>query len=355
MTDYIEIDFIGVETKKSGDAIPIRYLVNQKKGIHIVDGGYLETGDQIIEHIHTHYGDAKIDHVILTHPDQDHANGLRKVLEECEVGALWINRPWLYAEQIIDRFPTYNSIKALQKRLRDAYEPTAILEDIANERRIPIFSPLQGCEIGPFIVLAPSKSRYLDLIVESDKTPTTAEQTDQSRSSLLFNKIKEAASYIKSAWGIESFPDTGTSSENEMSVVQFARINGKRILLTADAGKEALAEAANYLENIGEQLPGLDLFQVPHHGGRHNLSTEILDRWLGPCLPNYCQTPTWSAVCSSAKLDEAHPKKVVIRAIMHRGGHFAATEGLNICWSNGITREGWGPIPQAPYPEEQED
>lgn len=40
-------------------------MVNQKKGIHIVDGGYLETGDQTIEHIHTHYGDAKIDHVIL--------------------------------------------------------------------------------------------------------------------------------------------------------------------------------------------------------------------------------------------------------------------------------------------------
>lgn len=40
---------------------------------------------------------------------------------------------------------------------------------------------------------------------------------------------------------------------------------------------------------------------------------------------------------------------------MHRGGEFAATEGQNIAWVEGIIREGWGPVQQTPYPEEQEE
>jgi glyoxylase-like metal-dependent hydrolase (beta-lactamase superfamily II) len=43
------------------------------KGVHVVDGGYLDTGDQIVEHLKTYYRTTVIDHVILTHPDRDHA------------------------------------------------------------------------------------------------------------------------------------------------------------------------------------------------------------------------------------------------------------------------------------------
>ncbi|WP_427197194.1 hypothetical protein [Pseudomonas aeruginosa] len=67
MADYFEIDFLGVETAKSGDAITLRYSVNGTEGIHVVDGGYLDTGDQIVEHLKTYYGTTVIDHVILTH------------------------------------------------------------------------------------------------------------------------------------------------------------------------------------------------------------------------------------------------------------------------------------------------
>src|SRR5260221_4704846 len=138
MADYFEIDFLGVETAKSGDAITLRYSVNGTEGVHVVDGGYLDTGDQIVEHLKTYYGTTVIDHVILTHPDRDHANGLRKVLEQCTVRNLWINRPWIYADQLIDRFQTYESVEALRRKLRSIYDATAILEDIAVEKGIPI-------------------------------------------------------------------------------------------------------------------------------------------------------------------------------------------------------------------------
>ncbi|MDR6728069.1 competence protein ComEC [Delftia lacustris] len=356
MADYIEIDFLGVETSKSGDAIALRYSVGGFTGVHIVDGGYLETGDRLVEHIKKLYGTTNVDNVVLTHPDQDHANGLKVVLEKCNVGCLWMNRPWLYAAEIIDRFENYESVDALRRKLRSIYSASAALEDLAVEKGIPIKAPLQGALIGPFSVLSPTKDHYLDLIVESEKTPeTTSEGFFSEAAQALSKAFKAAVNLVASAWGDENFPADGTSSENEMSVVQFATVNGKKFLLTGDAGRDGLNEAANYLEAKGVQLPGINYFQVPHHGGRHNVNTEILDRWLGPKLAEMPENPTWCAVCSSAKADEAHPRKVVVRAMLHRGAHFSATEGRNLCVSTGISRPGWGPVAAAVYPREQEE
>jgi len=110
MTDFVEVDFLGVETLKSGDAITVRYRLGDTTQVHVVDGGYIETGEKIVAHLQSTYGTSHVDHLVLTHPDQDHANGLRSILEHCTVGKLWMNRPWLYAEQLIDRFETYNSV-----------------------------------------------------------------------------------------------------------------------------------------------------------------------------------------------------------------------------------------------------
>jgi beta-lactamase superfamily II metal-dependent hydrolase len=355
MTDSVEIDFLAVETGKSGDAIAIRYSVNGTTTVHVVDGGFLDTGDKLVEHLQTHYQTTHVDHVVLTHTDQDHVNGLRKVLEQCTVGRLWMNRPWIYAEELIHRFETYNSVDALRRRLRTVYAAAASLEELALEKRIPINTPLQGAAIGSFTVMAPSKARYLDLIVESDKTPTSIEEERAvGIGGFLSKAFNTVANLVKAAWAHEYFPIDGTSSENEMSVIQYANICDKRVLLTGDAGRDGLTEAATYAPYVGLHLPGLWMFQVPHHGGRHNVNTEVLDAWLGERLPTPASAKLFNALCSSAKADDHHPKNSVIRAIHHRGGHFAATEGQDLCLAHGIVR-GWTPVPQWPYPEDQEE
>lgn len=357
MADFFELDFLPVETKKSGDAITMRYSVNgSAPAVHVIDGGYIDTGDQIIAHIQKFYGITTIDNVVLTHGDRDHANGLRAVLETCTVRRLWMNRPWLYAGELLPRFETYNHVETLRQRLRSIYAATAMLEDIAIEKGVPISAPLQGETIGAFTVLAPSRSRYLDLIVDSEKTPQSVEKAEiPSLFDALVKGLKEATQFIKSLWGEEYFPSSPTSRENEMSVIQTALINNSRILLTGDAGREALQEAISFAPAAGLILPGIHNFQVPHHGGRHNVSTDILDKLLGPRLAHKPTNYTWNALCSSAKADEDHPRKSVIRAILHRGGHFAMTEGKHIGVINGITRHNWSSLPQIDYPEEQEE
>lgn len=359
MTDFFEIDFLDVEAKKSGDAIPIRYSENGTTRIHVTDGGFQDTGDAIIEHINNYYGaPSYLDAVVVTHPDGDHAGGLRRLFDEYEIGELWMLRPWLYAEELIGRFRRFTSVENLEKRFRELYPNLVALEELAKEHKVPIYEPFQGAAIGHFFILAPTKSRYLDLLVESDKTPEATKEEQLSLAKAAGMLIEKVVAFVRAAWGYESFPEEDTSAENNMSVVQYAKLCGKNILLTGDAGRTALEEAADFAPQIGLTLPGIDRIQVPHHGSRHNVSTEILDRWLGPRMGTKPDgnSPSFTAIISAAKVDKDHPRKSVVRAFMHRGGKVITTEGgSKRTGHNAPERKGWVAAESLPYPEEQED
>lgn len=363
MTDFYEIDFLDVESDKSGDAITMRYKINGAETIHLTDGGFQSTGDKIISHIDKYYGKPKkIHHVVVTHNDSDHAGGLRKVLEEKEVGALWMLRPWLYAEELIDRFSRFKNVDNLKARLKEIYPNIAALEEIAETNNIPIYAPFQGEKIGAFTVMSPTKSRYLDLVVASEKTPEAAKDENRSQANLLKSfayAIEKAGDFIRSLWGDEKFSSEETSAENEMSVVQYASLCDEKILLTGDTGRAGLSEAADFAPTIGLNLPGINRFQIPHHGSRRNVSTETLDRWLGQRFDNQADAEKankFSAIVSAAKKDTNHPRKAVVRAIIHRGGRVSKTEGRDICYSkNAPQRDGWGPVTPEKYPSDQED
>lgn len=360
MADFFEIDFLKVETAKSGDAIAIRYEIDGATRIHVVDGGFQATGPDLAAHIRRYYGNPnQIDHVVVTHPDGDHAGGLRTILEDFTVGTLWMLRPWECVDELVHRFPTYNSVDGLESRLRTLYPNLTALEEIALNRGIDIRSPFQGEIIGEFVVLAPSRGRYLDLIVSSERTPEGTEvQATEQLGQFVRAAARTVVRLVRAAWGAETFSPEETSAENEMSVVQYASLQGKRVLLTGDTGRAGLAEAADYAPMVGLMLPGIDRFQVPHHGSRRNVATELLDCWLGPRLPR--QPPQgevrFTAIISSAKEDEDHPRKSVVRAMMHRGAKVITTEGEDIrTGHNAPHRDGWGPVTPLSYPEDQEE
>lgn len=361
MVDWFELDFLDVETRKSGDAITIHYEISGQRMIHVIDGGFDAMSQRIIDHIVSHYANRPIDHVVVTHPDGDHACGLRGVVERCNVGTLWMLRPWLYAEALLPHFPTYNSVDRLASRLRQLYPYIADLERMATAKGIPIAAPFQGARIGAFTVLAPTPGRYFDCLLRSEKTPEVTVEVENALGGMLSGLARIGrglVNYARGAWGYEVFSPEETSAENEMSVVQGAIIGGKSIVLTGDAGRRALAEAADAAWMAGIVLPGVDRFQVPHHGSRRNVSTGLLDRWLGERLPYPPAhgTETFVAMCSSAKADPDHPRKSVERALVHRGARFIATEDGDIGTRWNIPpRPGWGNLPLRPYPEDYEE
>lgn len=359
MANYYEVDFLPVGNTTSGDAICIRYEIDGKTFIHVVDGGYEEDGQKVLDHLTNYYGGNEIDHVVATHPDGDHTVGLRKVLETAEVGALWMNRPWVHAVELLPYFERYTNVENLAKALREVFPNLAKLEDIAIERGIPIYDALQGTMIGAFTVLAPSKNAFFQYVADDDKTPKVAQ--DATGRGLLggaMRVVAEGLRMIQAAWGAEVFPADDTSPRNNMSVVQYANLSGDEVVLTADTGRAGLEDAAAYAPYAGLSLPAdkFRLIQVPHHGSRHNVSTETLNIWLGE-VGGETQESRSTAIVSAGKNDRDHPRNVVVRGFMHRGAKLIQTRGQSIRCTGGAApaRDGWVSITPLTYPSGYEE
>ena len=167
---------------------------------------------------------------------------------------------------------------------------------------------------------------------------------------LLDEKLSSAA------WGEETLKgDTdGTTPDNEMSIVQFADVCGKKVLLTGDAGVQALTEAYQAASGLGISTSPLDWFQVPHHGSRRNLSSGVLDAWLGRRLLAPLKSSAFDAIISANTSDSEHPKNAVVRALIHRGRRVYQTKGKLYLRSSGAPYRGWGDAQPLEYPSNQE-
>jgi hypothetical protein len=88
---------------------------------------------------------------------------------------------------------------------------------------------------------------------------------------------------VPETWEVETLEDfvqDRTTPSNESSVVQYANIHESKLLLTADAGVNALNEAADYAAVLGIPITSLTFVQIPHHGSRRNVSRLVLNRLL---------------------------------------------------------------------------
>jgi hypothetical protein len=300
----------------------------------------------LVRHINAYYGSPGfIDHVVLTHADDDHSSGLREVIQSFDVGAIWMNRPWLYSDEIIESFQDRRlTVAGLERRLREDYPILVEIEEVAMGRGIPVFEAFQGGQVGDFLILSPTRYRYLQLIPQFSRTPEAAEAGQQGLGlgDALGKALRAGLAWIAETWGRETLEeDVETSASNESSVVQFADFGGRKLLLTGDAGVQSLHDSADYADMLRLGLPGLRFLQVPHHGSRHNVSPSVLNRWLGEPVPRGAPTQT-TAFASVAADDEEHPRKKVVNAFTRRGAPVHVTKGTNKRHHHNMPdREGW--------------
>jgi hypothetical protein len=345
-----EVDFLPVGNS-NGDAICVRYgTPEQGYYLHVIDGGYADTADTIIRHIETHFGtDWFINHMVVSHADNDHCTGLIGVMERFEVKHLWVNRPWLYVDDVMDSFHGSYSRDGLIRDIRQKHDYLVDLEDLAFERGTPIHEVFQGIVIGAFTVLAPSRARYIRLIPDLDKTPTSY-ATDSTGFAGFFAKAFEAVKeWADERWDIETLSNNPepTTASNETCVVQLGQIDGRKILLTADAGPEALAEAADYAETLG-LLSYPNFVQVPHHGSRRNVTPYVLDRWLGGRMKTEGAT-IGTAFCSVGGEEPEYPRGQVKNAFIRRGYPVHVTRTDTKTHFFGYTGRGWPASEPEPF------
>lgn len=334
MNNSLQIDFLSVSNgEKSGDAIALRYGdFSERKGyqVVIIDGGTKDSGNRLVEHVQKHFNTNHVDLVICTHPDADHASGLRQVINQCSIGEIWIHKPWEYSTEIRNLFHdgriTDNS---LEERIKEAYNFAHEIVLLAVEKGIDVREPFAGRESvdGALTVLGPTTDYYKCLLPEFTKTPQA--KTVLESATNMFNK---AIDYIGETLNIETLDESGeTSAENKSSAVILLQFDGEKYLFTGDAGIESLNNVLTFSNESGINISKVKLMQVPHHGSKRNISPSILNAIK-------CDIAYVSASENSSK----HPAKKVVNAYIRRGSSVYKSGRHGICYEANADR-GWGP------------
>jgi beta-lactamase superfamily II metal-dependent hydrolase len=367
-----EIDFLAVgEESQSGDAIAIRFgdlkADPPEQFVMVVDGGFQDTGEELVDLIKTHYKTTEVDLVVSTHPDGDHAGGLKTILEELIVKKFWMHRPWLHSENLRGMFHdgriTDNSLSTHMIRSLNAARD---LEKIAEDNDIPIDEPFSGngadSEYPELTILGPSVEFYESLLPDFRSSPDAKAGVGVlAKASRAVAAVAEAVTKIAENWWLETLTDPkddATSAENNSSTVIHLQIDDRSFLFTADAGVPALDPAIDYAESAGVDTKKCFLVQIPHHGSKRNVGPTILDRMLGE---KHQEPAADRLACASAakKGEPKHPAKKVTNAYQRRGskGNVHATQGCGHRYSRDApTRPGWGSsVTPLPFYDEVEE
>ncbi|MFH1029927.1 MAG: MBL fold metallo-hydrolase [bacterium] len=356
-----DIDFLPVGDKTTtGDAIAVRFGNlhgdRSEQTVIIIDGGFQESGEKMVNFIQDVYKTNEIDLVISTHPDQDHSSGLQKVLENLFVKKLWMHKPWDHADEIKNMFVNGKvTEKSIREDLKKSLEEAKGLEALANKKGILIEEPFAGKSEfnGQLLVLSPTENFYNSMLPAFRCLPEVKEEKNIFTQTIF--KAEEIIKRVAESLHIETLDDEGeTSAENETSTVLLLSIEGKNLLFTADAGQLALNKVVALLKTSNFDFASLDFVQVPHHGSHRNIGPTLLNDLIGIKLSQgsvlkhaIASTPT--------KEDIKHPSKKVTNAFNRRGAPVHTTQGAHKCHSCESPNRGWQASVALPLYQEVEE
>jgi beta-lactamase superfamily II metal-dependent hydrolase len=344
MFDGIEVDVLSV-----GDADCI--VVTQWQGwfAHrvLVDGGCANDADRVLEFLLSR-GYTNFWAAVCTHPHNDHARGLIKIIES---GKLTITNGWMH--DIRNHFSTDILRRACadSDEVRQIVETTRELSSAFLSRNIRPNEPFVGACIAGFpdmTVLGPSQSFYKKIVQEFAGIRDGIRHTSLASLSGLQNAAlkplpirpsfipyrpptyttlttllpapvapNRSTSTISPLFGLLNKSSVKenpkTQPFNETSVLLGVRSSGGNLLLTGDAGSRALAFVPanwNHLLYMG----------VPHHASDGNLSQSDIER--------FC--PRFAII--SAKGDSSHPSRAIVNGLVKTGAKVASTHNSGNLW-----------------------
>lgn len=327
-----EFDFLPVgDGGRSGDAICVRFSApNNSSYIRgVIDAGFEDDGDAIVRHINSSYNTDSIDFLLITHPDADHIGGAGHVIRELQVANLLIHRPALHG-----------------KASNSGSQPAEELVALAQARGARIIEPFQGVNgFGDaFVIAGPTLGYYEQMLADQEVTTKAAASASAARRAM--RVLAEAAQRALASFPIElPFDDAGgTNPRNNSAAITSLLIDGKHFLLPSDTGVPALTQALDYLDGCRRTAQRPRMFVLPHHGSRHNIDRDTIERVLGPHTSN-----SRGEAVASVSIQSSNPSPRVANAAGRRGYPvYTTSNGTLLIKSPDAPDRGWGPAPPLP-------
>lgn len=280
---------------------------------------------------------------VCTHPHKDHARGLVKLVQDRSIS---FAQGWMHDIRNHLGAETLRRAEARDDGVKEAVETTRELAAAFKGRGIMPKEPFSGATISHCAnmrVLGPTLSFYRETIegfTGSDTLPEAsifglsaldfgAESTSLVPLSLLGRQSplallprvtappQNSLAYFLSLTGALSDSSVkekpSTQPFNNTSVILGISSNGGRLMLTGDAGSDALGSVSaewNHLLYMG----------VPHHGSDGNLSQKDIER--------FC--PAFATI--SARGDASHPSRAIVSGLVKIGAKVASTHKSGNLW-----------------------
>ena len=291
----MQYDFTIVDVKDA-DALVINYHDGLRWWTAVVDAGNIGDGSGIKPFIrHEENGRYVIDYAFCSHPDKDHKGGFFDLLRDRQVAinTFYIRRPDLVVAKDFRRlqYPTGQLEASAKATYNHPIDANRNLIDEAN-RYSNLVEPSLGNDVPgmPLMMVGPTEEFFKNACYEM--ALNFAELEDEA----LFERYAEDE--LPSNEDAQSVMDEvkEESATNKSSLILLFHPAGRNFLLTGDSCSTALKDV---VQKYPQSIPGCTL-KVPHHGSKHNLTTEVIDL-IRPA----------SAVIS-AKGSKKHPNPAVV-------------------------------------------
>jgi len=307
-TTKYEIDILNV---KDADSILIRCYNENLEYIILIDAGNVSDYEKIKNHLKNVYKNTYIDLAICTHPDKDHIGGFFGLLDDDEITIkdFWLIDPanYLTKDDIHHYRNEANAKKAVRKLFNKPNDSNKnLISILLSKEEIETYTVSQGYshpEI-PIKVVAPSSEYYQELvkIMVEDFGLKTYEDSDTSDYDE--NALPDESD-VKSVIDV----DDDKSPYNASSLVLlFEPGDGNKFLFTGDSN---CASLTNMIETFNDEVRNVTMLKVPHHGSKHNLTTEIIEHL----------SPRISII--SAKGTKKHPNSGIVYWLSKSGNVYS--------------------------------
>lgn len=297
-----------------GDCLLLEYGDDAQPHFLLVDGGppttYIEHLRPVLLDIAGHSG--RLDHVVLTHADDDHVIGLVDFFAELRseqlqeqppligVGEVWLNSfafdaavaPSM-ANILIPRLPPAPA--ALEGApAPTAPAPLAAVEDA--ERLVPQYGVAEGMDLRELLarLQLPVNQGFPDHLVTLDAAPPqlvfdglTVTVVGPAKSNLarLRREWQEWLAKHRAPQGAQATPDYAQkvapdqSIPNRSSIMFVAESGGKRVLFTGDGrGSDVVRGLVRRGLMAKDGVYHVDVLKVPHHGSARNASRKFFSQ-----------------------------------------------------------------------------